>query len=159
MNLNLHIETLTTSTIILFIQSKQWSESYGPKTRITRPQKNNKGSTHNFKSQEIQRGDWWTKTPPEPPFYHFFSLTTYHHLLRSWHQSSWAFRSSARAAAAEALSACPVIRRLECIISDVWNSASDSNPTLYHHLGYLQYKLCLICFPPISSCFFLNVLH
>ena len=48
------------------------SESYDPKTRITRPQKNDKGSTQMFKSQEKSTRWLMNKNSPEPPFYHFF---------------------------------------------------------------------------------------
>ena len=43
-----------------------------PKTRITRPQKNDKGSTQMFKSQENSTRWLMNKNSPEPPFYHFF---------------------------------------------------------------------------------------
>ena len=47
------------------------SESYDPKTRITRPQKNDKGSTQIFKSQEKSTRWLMNKDSPEPPFYIF----------------------------------------------------------------------------------------
>ena len=48
------------------------SESYDPKTRITRPQKNDKGSTQMFKSQEKTTRWLMNMNSPEPPFYPFF---------------------------------------------------------------------------------------
>ena len=69
MSLNLHMEILTTSTIVPFIQSKQWSESYAPKTRITRPQQN-KGKEQtlniNIKSQQATHQQ---KLPAQNPHF------------------------------------------------------------------------------------------